>query len=156
MKKSINGQTRQYFTGCAADLSVTCTALASDKPKQTRAIACVGGSLAKSGPSAILRLSVDRCRNQAIALTMPKPGHRRRSLVLWRCYANQGRGHGPSEFAGAAVYSLIPSAVAPQKTSTGRPSQPQRPAGVSMQNGLCFGKTHLPLLSQPDDLNPQR
>ena len=73
-------------------------------------------------------------------------------LVIWRCYASYGQG---ATVAGADVYSLIPSAVAPQKRSTGRPSQPQRPPGVSMQNGLCAGTTHLPLLSQPDG-NPQR
>jgi len=42
----------------------------------------------------------------------------------------------------------------PQKISTGRPSQPQRPPG-SMHEFLPLGTMHFPLLSQPD-VKPQR
>jgi hypothetical protein len=64
----------------------------------------------------------------------------------------QGRGHGPTAFTGADVNSAgEPTA---QKISTGRPSQPQRPAG-SMQEGLALGTMHLPLLAQPN-VKPHR
>ena len=64
----------------------------------------------------------------------------------------QGRGHGPTAFAGADVYSFCEPTA--QKISTGRPSQPQRPPG-SMQEGILLGATHLPLLPQPP-VKPQR
>jgi hypothetical protein len=62
------------------------------------------------------------------------------------------RGHGPTAFAGADVYSIRESIA--QKISTGRPSQPQRPPG-SMHEGVPLGTMHLPLLLQPN-VKPQR
>src|SRR5262249_22620398 len=63
-----------------------------------------------------------------------------------------GRGHGPTAFVGADVYSIrVPTA---QKMSTGRPLQPQRPPG-SMHEFLPPGTMHLPLLLQPE-VKPQR
>jgi len=64
----------------------------------------------------------------------------------------QVRGHGPTVFTGADVNSV--REPTPQKISTGRPSQPQRPPG-SIHELLPLGTMHLPLLSQPD-VNPQR
>ena len=64
----------------------------------------------------------------------------------------QGRGHGPTAFTGADVNSVFEPT--PQKMSTGRPSQPQRPPG-SMQRASLLRTMHLPLLAQPP-AKPQR
>ena len=58
----------------------------------------------------------------------------------------QGRGQGPTAFAGADVYShREPTA---QKISTGRPSQPQQPR--STHRGLPLARCISPSLSQPN------
>jgi len=63
-----------------------------------------------------------------------------------------GCGQGPTAFAGADVYSV--GEPTPQKISTGRPSQPQRPPG-SMHEVLLLGVMHMPWLRQPT-VKPQR
>ena len=64
----------------------------------------------------------------------------------------QGFGQGPTALTGAEVNSV--REPIPQKISTGRPSQPQRPPG-SMHERFLLGATHLPLLPQPPT-NPHR
>jgi hypothetical protein len=64
----------------------------------------------------------------------------------------QGFGQGPTALTGAEVNSV--REPIPQKISTGRPSQPQRPPG-SKHEGFPLGTTHLPLLPQPPT-NPHR
>jgi hypothetical protein len=77
--------------------------------------------------------------------TRPEPAPHPNSSV-------QGRGHSPTAFAGADVYSVREPTA--QRISTGRPSQPQRPPG-SIHEGVLLGTMHFPLLSQPD-VKPQR
>jgi hypothetical protein len=64
----------------------------------------------------------------------------------------QGFGQGPTALTGAEVNSV--REPIPQKISTGRPSQPQRPPG-SMHERFPLGTTHLPLFPQPPT-NPHR
>jgi len=83
-------------------------------------------------------------------LTQNPSRHTRPDAQAWSSV--QGRGHGPTAFTGADVYSYLEFVA--QKISTGRPSQPQRPPG-SMHEALPLGTTHLPLLLHPP-VNPQR